>query len=62
VRKGTRRCWRTVGRVSLAAAQGRRRLNNEPLRGMAPIASLRKINIASDLVGDTGIEPVTSSA
>ena len=29
--------------------------------GMAPIVSLIKTHIASDLVGDTGIEPVTSS-
>jgi Domain of unknown function (DUF5919) len=29
--------------------------------GMAPIAILMKIDISSDLVGDTGIEPVTSS-
>jgi hypothetical protein len=28
---------------------------------MAPIVSLVEIHIASDLVGDTGIEPVTSS-
>jgi hypothetical protein len=28
---------------------------------MAPIVSLTEIRIASDLVGDTGIEPVTSS-
>ena len=28
---------------------------------MAPIVSLMEIHIASDLVGDTGIEPVTSS-
>ncbi len=30
--------------------------------GMAPTVILRKIDIAADLVGDTGIEPVTSSA
>jgi hypothetical protein len=29
--------------------------------GMAPMVILMKIHIASDLVGDTGIEPVTSS-
>ena len=29
--------------------------------GMAPIATLAKIHKASGLVGDTGIEPVTSS-
>ena len=29
--------------------------------GMAPIVSVMEIHIASDLVGDTGIEPVTSS-
>jgi hypothetical protein len=31
------------------------------LAGMAPTAISAKINIAADLVGDTGIEPVTSS-
>ena len=29
--------------------------------GMAPVEILVKIHIAADLVGDTGIEPVTSS-
>jgi hypothetical protein len=29
--------------------------------GMAPTMILTKIEIAADLVGDTGIEPVTSS-
>ena len=29
--------------------------------GMAPTVSLMETHIASDLVGDTGIEPVTSS-
>ena len=29
--------------------------------GMAPTVILTKIDIAADLVGDTGIEPVTSS-
>jgi hypothetical protein len=29
--------------------------------GMAPTAIPSKINMVADLVGDTGIEPVTSS-
>ena len=37
------------------------RLADHLATGMAPIVSLMEIHIASDLVGDTGIEPVTSS-
>jgi len=37
------------------------RLADHLATGMAPIAIAMKINIVADLVGDTGIEPVTSS-
>jgi hypothetical protein len=37
------------------------RLADHLATGIAPVGILAKIHIGSELVGDTGIEPVTSS-
>jgi hypothetical protein len=48
-------------RGDIAAHCGARTAAHLPLQEWLPIVSLMEIHIASDLVGDTGIEPVTSS-
>jgi hypothetical protein len=50
--------WRSYAWLPWPAAY---RLADHLATGMAPTAIAMKINIVADLVGDTGIEPVTSS-